>query len=315
LVFDLRSRSGLARHGETVQAAMSLPQLEFLGRLTGSIYPEAPHPHDGWWGDRNPWDAAEYFRGLVNAISAMPSAAATNALERLEQDPQLYSYKPHLLHALANQLARRREAEYDRPDWPRTVRALSNGPPATVADLHALLIAHLQDERKLIASTNTDIYKSFWNIDRYARLEVPRPEEACRDSLVDRLRPLLAPLGISVEPEGHMVADRRADIAVAMPSRKILCELKRDYHADVWTAAENQLERYYAHDPEARGFGVYLVFWFGAKRPANVPPVPGTFASPGSATEMEEMLRERLPSGFRSRLAIIVFDVSGPLRA
>jgi hypothetical protein len=51
-----------------------------------------------------------------------------------------------------------------------------------------------------------------------------------------------------------------------MPARKILCELKRDYHAEVWTALMGQLERFYAHDPEAKGFGVYCVFWFGGKR-------------------------------------------------
>lgn len=159
---------------------------------------------------------------------------------------------------------------------------------------------------------NTDIYKSFWNLDQYARPTTPRPEEACRDTLVDDLRRTLVPLGITVEPEGHMVGDRRADVSVAMPGRKILCELKRDYHAEVWTAAEGQLERYYAHDPEAKGFGVYVVFWFGDKRGTKMPPPPAGLASPQSAAEMEQMLRERLPVSHRSRLAVTVIDVSGP---
>jgi len=34
-----------------------------------------------------------------------------------------------------------------------------------------------------------------------------------------------------------MAADKRADISVAMPARKVPCELKRDYHPDLWTAA------------------------------------------------------------------------------
>ena len=68
--------------------------------------------------------------------------------------------------------------------------ALSKGPPATVADLYALLMEHLGDLNKRIASENTDIYKSFWNIDRYARPRDPRPEEACRDMLVTLLRPI-----------------------------------------------------------------------------------------------------------------------------
>jgi hypothetical protein len=139
----------------------------------------------------------------------------------------------------------------------------------------------------------------------------PRPEEACRDNLVTLLKPYLLPLGITVEPEGHMVADKRADISVAMPARKILCELKRDYHAEVWTALMEQLERFYAHDPEAKGFGVYCVFWFGNKRPRPIPTPPNGTKSPQSAAEMEAMLKGRVPANMRDRLVVIVIDLSG----
>lgn len=230
---------------------------------------------------------------------------------RLEADPQLASYRPHILYALANQRQLRRDAEYDRPDWPKTVAAMANGAPATVADLHALLVAHLRDLAHRIARDNTDIYKQFWNVDSYARPMGPRPEEACRDDLIVLLRPSLLPLGITVEPEGHMVADNRADISVAMPSRKILCELKRDYHAKVWTALMGQLERFYAHDPEAKGFGVYCVFWFGDKRPRPIPAPPNGLAQPRSASEMEGVLKALTPENMRDRLAVIVLDVSG----
>ncbi len=86
---------------------------------------------------------------------------------------------------------------------------------------------------------------------------------------------MMQPLGVILEPEGHMVADKRADISAAMPGRKILCELKRDFHAEVWTAIAGQLERFYVHDPEAKGFGVYVVFWFGAKRTQSIRRPPG----------------------------------------
>jgi hypothetical protein len=130
--------------------------------------------------------------------------------------------------------------------------------------------------------------------------------------LVALLRPVLAPEGIIVEPEGHIVADRRADISVAMPGRKILCELKRDYHADLWTAADGQLERFYAHDPEAKGFGVYGVFWFGDSRPSPMPKHPDGLERPKSAVELERMLRDRVPADRYHRLAVVVIDVTGP---
>ena len=267
----------------------------------------------GWNGDTNAWDASEHFRTLINRISASPSPAATEALERLEADPQLASYKPDLRFALATQRQRRRDAEYDRPDWPQTVAALANRAPATVADLHALLFAQLRDLAHHIARANTDTFKQFWNLDTYARPTEPRPEEACRDDLVTLLKPSLLPLGIQVEPEGHMVADKRADISAAMPGRKILCELKRDYHAQVWTAMTGQLERFYAHDPEAKGFGIYVVFWFGAKRPTEIPAPPHRMERPKTASEMQVMLQAILPEDMRKRLAVIVIDVSGDL--
>jgi len=313
LIFELRSRTGFSREADGFRAGLPLPQLEFLARLTGINFPLAGYPPNGWSGDTNPWDASDYFRALADVISANPSAAATAALERLARDPALASYRQHLLHDLAAQQQRRRDAEYDRPNWAKTVKALGNGPPATVADLHALLISHLRDEAQRIARANTDNYKAFWNVDSHGKPTTPRPEEVCRDTLADRLRMRLAPLGISVEPEGHMVGDRRADISVAMPGRKILCELKRDYHPDVWTAALNQLERFYTHDPEAQGFGVYVVFWFGKKRPALIPVPPGGQLRPTSGEEMETALRAALPTEFQQRVTTVVIDVSGPV--
>jgi len=310
IVFDLRDRSGFAQQGQP-DHVLPLPMLEFMARLTGTLFPETPHPEGGWEGNTNAWDASEHFRALINTISASPSPAATDALERLEADPQLASYSAHLLYALDNQRQRRRENEYDRPDWPRTIAALANRAPATVADLHALLAAQLRDLAHRIARENTDIFKQFWNLDAYARPTDPRPEEACRDDVIILLRPTLLPLGVTVEPEGHMVADRRADISVAMPGRKILCELKRDYHAEVWTAMINQLDRFYAHDPEAKGFGVYVVFWFGVNRSRQIPSPPNGMTPPNTAAEMAAVLQSLLPDDMRKRLAVIVIDVSG----
>jgi hypothetical protein len=314
IVFELRDRSGLESNGE-LSVTVSLPQLEFLARLTGAHYRETGPPPGPWCGNDNPWDAVEFCRKVINTISAIPSEAASEALKRLVSDPKMASYNLHLRGALAHQQSRRRETEYDRPDWPRTIKALSDGPPATVADLHALMLDQLNDLRERVAHENTDIYKSFWNLDSHSRPEAPRPEDACRDALVTMLRPLMAPKGIAVEPEGHMVADKRADISVAMPGRKILCELKRDYHTDLWTAADDQLERFYAHDPEAKGFGIYGVFWFGDKRPSRLPKHPKELELPRSAAELEQMLQERIPANRRSRIAVMVIDVSGPSSA
>ena len=311
LIFDLRNFGGGGRGNRTIE--LTVHHLEFLARLTGRLFPYVPTPGQGWSGDTNAWDASDYFNALINSISANPSEAASQALARLEVMPELVSYRPFLLNAKSQQMARRREAEYDRPDWPRTVEALSKGSPATVADLHAMLIGYIEEARKVLAQGNTDGFKKFWNLDSHNRPTIPLPEETCRDRLVEMLRTGLLPLSVTVEPEEHMAHDKRADISVGMLLRKILCELKRDYHPEVWTAAEEQLERFYAHDPDAQGFGVYVVFWFGKRRRTKIPAPPNGKARPTSPAEMERMLQELLPSERAARIAVLVIDVSGEI--
>jgi hypothetical protein len=50
---------------------------------------------------------------------------------------------------------------------------------------------------------------------------------------------------------------------------EILFELKRDYHADLWTAVDQQHERLYALMPRLRGSASIGVLWFGHKRPSR----------------------------------------------
>jgi hypothetical protein len=248
--------------------------------------------------------------GFLNELSAMPTQEATSALKALLEDAALGTYQDSVRRALANQQERFREVTYCQPNWEETLATLANGAPANVADLQVLVMAHLHDVRKQIDSGNTDSFKRFWNEDQYGRKACPKPEESCRDVLVDMLRPRVQPLGIAVEPEGHMARDKRADITVFFRGIKLVIELKRDYHADLWTAAENQLDRFYTRDPEAAGYGIYGVFWYGDSRPKSMAPSPEGKV-PGYAAELERMLVQSVSAEKRTRIVIIIIDVSG----
>ena len=55
LVWLLRDLSGYQRLGDEQQPlGLPLTQVEFLVRVTGSLFPEAGFPSDGWSGDTNP---------------------------------------------------------------------------------------------------------------------------------------------------------------------------------------------------------------------------------------------------------------------
>jgi hypothetical protein len=119
-------------------------------------------------------------------------------------------------------------------------------------------------------------------------------------------------LGIIVEPEGHMVADKRADITAALPGRKLILELKRDIHAELWSAPATQLDRFYTRDPEASGYGVFGVFWYGKHRQGTVPRHPKGNTAPKCALELETMLNDIIVAEQRSKLRAVVIDVSVP---
>jgi hypothetical protein len=287
---------------------IGVAQCELLLRLTAHHYADTEEPDESC-GSQNAWDASHFVRDLLTHLSNDSSVEASLALGRLDEHADLVSYRAHVRHARASQHARRREVLYVQPDWAATVAALSNGRPASAPDLHALLVAHLDDGRRHVAGSNIDAYKRFWNEDSYGRLVDPKPEESCRHVLVDMLRPRLLPLGVLIEPEGHMVADGRADIVAFVPGIKIPIELKRDYHADVWTAIRTQLQRAYTRDRDTSGYGIYVVLWFGEGRTRSI---PGGAIRPTSDQEMERMLREAIPADQRERLAVIVIDVSDP---
>ncbi|MCZ8779404.1 hypothetical protein OM280_09230 [Escherichia albertii] len=312
IIWIVRELTGNARRRrENNNQELSLIQLETIIRVSATHFPNAYHPADESHGSRNSWDYAEFIRALISEVSSISSYDASEVLERLLLLPECESYRDHLSHAQSNQKIRYRESQFHHADWKQAVSTLMNKTPANVMDLYSLLLDHIRDISNRIANENTDIYKQFWNEDSYGRTLTPKPEESCRNIFLDLLRVRLNPLKISCEPEGHMVSDKRADIIVSLPRIKIPIEIKRDYHRDVWTALNGQLDKLYTKNPDAAGHGIYLVFWFGSARPNSLPHLEKNTSQPENASAMENMLNETVPVDKRDHLSAIVIDVSG----
>lgn len=313
LIWALRDLSGFAGQRIGDGPALSNQQIEQILRLTFSLYPRTSHPTGAWGGDTNAWDATEYALKMIASLSTDPAGDAAEALGRLSVDPSAQSYVSDIKHALAQQRTRMIDAEFQQPSWAGTIATLANGSPAGIADLHALVVDHLEDLGQYIAAANVDVFKRFWNEDSYGRVTSPKSEESCRDYLVELLRSKTKGQGIAVEPEGHMAADKRADVVALLPGIKLVLELKRDYHSEVWSSIQNQLERFYTRDPDAQGFGIYAAFWFGGKRGHLIPLPPAPFDPPRSANEMQRQLQSLIPPDRQSKVAVVVLDVSGEI--
>jgi hypothetical protein len=313
IIFLTNRLLNVTRNDTDKKLELSLIQLETLITTAATHFPDTPYPESSY-GTGNIWDGSQIIKDLINRISTFSSLQASESLSSLLQLPQLSTYKKSILHALSNQQSRRRESLFQQADWKRTIQTLSNQTPANVADLHCLVIDHLKDISYKISNENSEIYKGFWNEERYGKISIPKSEETGRNILLNLLRAKLQPLGITCEPEGHMVAGKRADMVIQYADLKIPIELKRDYHKDVWTAALNQLERLYTRDPYSAGYGIYGVFWFGEKRtPNTIPKAPNASFQPMSAKSMEEMLNATVPTDKKNHIYVIVIDVSGEI--
>jgi len=313
VVWIVREIVGQARVSDSDKPIeLSVEHLETVIRLVGEKYKNVSHPTGILSGNRNPWNASDFVLKGINALSAIAELDASYALKRLLFNDGLSSYHESLSHAMTTQATIRREAQYKQPAWSEVTEALRGGRPANVADLHALILYHLETLRIQIRQSNTDIYKAFWRCNARGAVERPEIEDICRDRLIDLLKPRLIHLDIHIEPEAHMAADKRADIVILLPGQKLPLELKRDTHADLWHACESQLERLYTRDPEAEGYGIYVVFWFGNQRAGRLSVPPTGIDRPESANDLEIALRSVIPNDKRHYLEAIVFDVTTP---
>lgn len=312
-IWQTRELLGFFHGNNGLISLLTLEKLNFLIVISAQHFTNEYSPRSSY-GDKNPWDGAEFVRGLINTVSALASREAGAVLTELLNSSALTTYEDHLKYAIANHKVRYREALYKKPDWHQTLQTLSNKQPANIQDFHALLVEQLLELKSHIATSNADLYKQFWNEDSYSKITTPKTEESARDVLLHLLRQRLATKNIIVEPETHMLNDKRADIAAMFEQWKVPVELKRDYHTEVWNAAETQLQRLYTIDPYSHGYGIYVVFWYGDKRTSNVRVNPTTREIPKSAECLERQLQEKLPADSQTHISIIVIDVSGLVR-
>ena len=258
---------------------------------------------------------ADFVMKLINQLGSNAAQEATDTLDSLLGNVELVKWHSKLQRVQFEQLAIRREAGFRHPKIEQVVSTLNNKAPTNAGDLAALVLDTLRDMARRIRNNNTDDYKQFWNLETESvRPVTPRHEDACRDALLSDLRQRLAPLGVDAQPEGQYADDKRSDIRVSVGGGNgfaVPIEIKKDTHKDLWRAIRDQLIARYTRDPLADGFGIYLVFWFGADKT----PPPPSGKRPRSADELEQRLRTTLSADENRKISICVVDVANPAEA
>lgn len=288
---------------------LSRDEIIVLISILGKLFRNKDLSGTGWLGSTKRGKGAQKVRYLIDKLKVDPSFESTSALAKLlENDEIAAGWREYLQYALAEQARLRRETTFSYPTVQKVLRTLSNQQPANSADLQALALDHLKTLKENLRHGPTDGYKTFWNVDHLGRPTKPKPENECRDRLLDLLRPQLLLKSVNAEPEGHYAEDKRADIKALYGQFNLPIEIKRHWHKDLWTAPVNQLRKLYGRDPGAGGRGIYLVFWFGQTVKKTPKPPRSLGEAPVSASELEGMLPRVLSPQEGMLVEVIVFD-------
>jgi len=290
--------------GRTVHR-LSPSAVRRLIEVLAPITPRELGSRSGWVTVAN--NREETVRGLFEALSSNPSNDARLELRALGASNRLGKWKDVVDYSVSVQQSTTREALFQAPDPAAVALVIANLSPANAADLKALVAQHLSDIETELRGADTHLVRQFWQ-----KAEVgqkPRDENYCRDLLLDRLRVRLGPLNISIAREQSKASDKRADMAAdfmrAGQRISVPIEVKKESDNKLWTAWRDQLQRLYTIDPAAGGYGLYLVLWFGY-HPRATP----EGAKPRNASQMRELIIERMPESDRHRLDVVALDLS-----
>ncbi len=216
-------------------------------------------PDTATTGDTNPWDAADYMGALINRLGDNVSDFAIAALTKLRDAPQ-DGYSAPLRIAVAEQKRKRVEADWIAPDLPTIAGVVADAPPTTGAQLQAVILAELHIVQAKLRGSDVDWYRDFYDA------RTPRVENDCRDTLLKMIRPV--PFGIEASPEVHLADEMRCDIVCTLGNLMVPIEIKGQWHAALWTAADHQLDRLYTNDCwGGRPRGILCQGWLSTFQP------------------------------------------------
>ncbi len=288
------------RFSSVLMQRFNVEDLELLISLMASATNDNGVTRNEWW----------IVSHLIEELSSVPSPDATESLEALSSNANLAIWLPAIADTIHRQIGKRREADFQHSDTQNVVEVLDNRSPANAADLAALMVSVIEDLSKQIRDGNTSDWRQYWNVDPHNRPTEPKPEDAGRDALLSDLCDRVKQLGIDAQPEGRYAEDKRADIRVSFGNFNVPVEIKKSCHTDLWTAIKNQLIAKYSRDPGAKGYGIYLVFWFGDTEKCR--PTLGPNLTPQNAAELKSGILDTLTEGEKRKISVCVIDVSKP---
>ncbi len=251
------------------------------------------------------------FTHWIGELKKRTCDDARKNLDELLSDANLLAWRHEIILAQEEQARQHRATKDSDLSLEQIQKVINFGPPANSADLVGLTLDALEKLADQIRNGSTSAWRQYWDWDQKLRSPSnPKPENDCRDILLSHLSSKLEVYQVDAQPEGNYADDRRADIRISYGSGiAIPIEIKKNLHIDLWRGITEQLVPKYTRDPKSDGYGIYLVFWFGADR-KYMRVVSPDGDTPEEPNELKFLLERRLDPELRKRIHVVVIDVA-----
>ncbi|WP_277980570.1 NACHT domain-containing protein [Sphingomonas phyllosphaerae] len=305
LLWHIRTQTGSRRStGGVSRAPLSPKQLSWIVRTFRGSWPAVGSPRSSE-GESNPWDATDFINWAIARIGDDVGDEAVAVLTDLKDVDD--GYTKYVRIVAAEQRRKIVEGRHRPPSLAEVAAALTGGVPQTAADLQAVLLEELAVAQARLKGDPLDWHKGF-----FLPGGAHKDEESCRDELMKMLDGKV--VGVEMRPEAHLSGDKRVDIECsASPTLMVPIEVKGQWHKDLWTSPDGQLDLLYSNDWRAERRGIYLALWFGptttlAKAPAGI-------KKPTTADELRTALSATSQAAKTGLVRVFVLDLTRPKAA
>ena len=255
-------------------------------------------------------DSEKAYRFLSELIGKLGDSYQDNpipVLDRLLNNSQYRNFYNSLKSIRFNYLCKLAVQNFQMPTADQVVNFLDENEIISVENLRTVILEELQNYQKDLDGHDITSKSIFYH-DKINQNRVN--ENTATQRIADRLRIWLERYQVNLIREGYMKDDNRCDLVFSKlinGKRKILpVEVKGQWHSELYSAFDSQLDRLYAIHPDADGQGIYLVLWFGVdEKVAN-----RKNHLINNAKELYLEIQKHMSEELKKRLDVFVLDLS-----
>lgn len=256
---------------------------------------------DSYW---NPDSDFEFLKNIIWHIESLSTKKVLELSIKYLKDSRFAVYERELKSIYSNAIKRKGLEEFSIPLVSDVISFFQEQSIATVEDLRARVIEVFDEYQRELIGSETNPKQKFYSAGKHVN------ENTARDRIVEDIKNIFRKFDASINIESYMADNNRCDITIDKvfngQQSRLVIEVKGQWHREVFTAAEQQLNAKYSIHPDASQQGIYLVLWFGASEKIASQTNHGI----ESPQDLKRKIEEKIPKELQKLIDVVVLDLA-----